>query len=235
MPYRRTIIRKRSVRRPKTKQVTRRRRLTYIPIGLRNKLLTRMRYYSEFYLDPNGRPTVAAKEFRTSCYDIDISVGGQQPTPFDELCTFYKRFRVLGAKVVMRPLRYNFADGNLDQIYGIIIQPTVGLTTTMTSQDLMQSERVTHNYKISTYTGRTGPYNGAVMMKYSAKKFYGPVAKYDDDFTCTAAADAARYAVISCFAYAADPTGGAATDTMYYSVWIELIVHCTEPEMMLAS
>lgn len=200
-----------------------------VPVGMPRTFLTKMRYYSEFALDPGIRPSIAVKEFRTSLYDTDVSVGGQQPTPFDQMCTFYRKFRVLGVKAIMRCISDTdtAADGS---IYGMIIQPTSGLTAALTLQDIMQSERATHNYKFNRDNVNKQS-DGVVKIKYSGKKVYGRSFMTDDDYICTSSLDARTYSIISCFATSTDPSGGENPTSLYYSVWMEFIVLCTDPNI----
>lgn len=200
-----------------------------VPVGMPNKFLTKMRYYSEFSLNPGVRPAIAVKEFRMSLYDPDVSVGGQQPTPFDQMCSFYKRFRVLGAKCIMQQLQTIDVDDEMSCIYGMVIQPATGLTAALTVQDIMQSERVTHNYKQNGIRAGNVQSDGRVRLNYSAKKFFGIVAKTDRDFTCTASADSVEYGVLSCFMASSDPTGTKDPQSQTFSCWIEFIVLCSDP------
>lgn len=207
------------------------RTLVPVPVGMPNKFLTKMRYYSEFALDPNVRPAIAVKEFRMSLFDIDVSVGGQQPTPFDQFCTFYRKFRVLGCKAIMQTMTMTAAN---PMIYGMIMQPNTGVTAGMTPQDIMQSERVTHNHK-SNFTASGYQKDNMLTMKYSTKKFFGKASSQDDEFLCTQTSDSVRYGVLSCFAFANEITGASNPDSGQFSVWMEFIVLCTEPATNTAS
>lgn len=227
--------RKKNVKRPYKKGKSKKRyifvkKMHKVPVGMPNTFLTKMRYYSEFALDPGIRPSIAVKEFRTSLYDPDISVGGQQPTPFDQMTAFYKKFRVLGVKAHMRCINAIDPDTTVAAVYGMIIQPAAGLTAALTFQDIMQSERVTHNYKFNRDNANKQSH-GTVTIKYSGKKYYGKSFMTDEDYNCTAAADASRYAVISCFATSTDPSGAGNPSALYYSCWMEYIVLCSEPNI----
>lgn len=225
-------IQKRYRRRYTPRRRYRRSRRTIIPVGMPNKFLTKMRYYSEFSLNPGVRPSVAVKEFRMSLFDPDISVGGQQPTPFDQLCSFYKRFRVLGARCIMQQLQTIDQDDEQSAIYGMVIQPSTGITAALTVTDIMQSERVTHNYKQNGIRAGNVQNDGRLKLNFSAKRFFGRMAKLDKDYTCTATADSTEYAVLSCFMASSDPTGAKDPATQYYSCWIEYIVLCSEPNTL---
>lgn len=225
MPYKKRVIRK---ARPKRfRRRYRRTTMTMVPVGLPNRYLTKMRYNCTFSLDPDLATQV--KQFRlNSLFDPEYAAGGHQPTPFDQLSLFYKRFRVLSVKTVLQQLAMSTEDGtaaaNSFQ-YGMIVQNDPALTAAMSWDSLMQAEKVTHYFKTAQFTDSFNSKAGTMMIKWSGKKYFGKGYITDNDYTCTSAANPVIVAYLDVFGVA--PTG--TSTAMYFNVWQEYIVLCSDP------
>ena len=68
--------------------------------GFPDRLTTNVVYSDSFILDPSAVTPTPYKTYRlTSGFDPDNSLGGGQPTYWDQLATVYSRYRVNGAKI----------------------------------------------------------------------------------------------------------------------------------------
>jgi len=115
-----------------------------LPVGMPERYTCKLKYNGLFTLNaPVGTPAVQA--FRmNSLQDYDLTGGGHQPTPFDQLASFYKKYFVRSAKVIISPLRTT-GDSAVNGFvcFGASLQPTSGITAGLTWDDLMQAEKTT--------------------------------------------------------------------------------------------
>ena len=74
--------------------------LTFKGKGFPDRLTTNLVYSDTIILDPSaGTPCPNKTYLLTSCFDPDFSLGGTQPTYWDQLSLIYSRYVVNGAKI----------------------------------------------------------------------------------------------------------------------------------------
>lgn len=204
-----------------------------IPLGLPDKFLTKMRYNTQVTMNPTTGALVAVSFRANDLYDPEVPSGGRQPTPFDQMCFFYKRFRVLSTKMVVTPI-YGEASANNCGAFGICVQKTVGDTALMTVNDVMQGEKNTS--KISqpgnmNYVGYAG--NRIQKIYWSGKKFFGSSYKSDADYTCSALTYPTTQAYLE--VWYADITGATDPASQKFNVFLEYVVLCDTPNSITSS
>lgn len=201
-----------------------------MPIGMPQRYTCKLKYNTIISLNP-GAGIFAVNSFRAnSLFDPDLTGVGHQPTPFDQLATFYKKYFVRSAKYIMSPIRnYNDSAAQGITVFGMALQPVSGITTGLTWDDLMQSEKATQRIHYFMTTGSDSSPNGMtgpVKLYYSAKKYYGRGFD-DDDYKALVTTNPALGPVVD--AWAINPQGADVTATTY-NIYIEFIATFSEPQ-----
>lgn len=101
-------------------------------IGFPDRLTTNIIYADSFDLDPSVTTPVPAVAFNlTSLFDPQVTIGGGQPTYFDQLALVYGRYIVNGAKVTATFSRGTTTTANVGPyLCGIQTSDTTTLPTT---------------------------------------------------------------------------------------------------------
>lgn len=159
---------------------------------------TRLRYVSEFALDPTT--TSVVQVFRANdLYDPDYTAGGHQPRGFDELCQFYHRFTVIGSKINVKQVTMpGGTASNYEPMYW-------GVTATRTPTELsglLQTDIIerTKSFKMGGIFYNTLTTTQTKSAKFSTKKHFASKAIVGDNaYYCT--------------------SGASPSNTGYFTVW----------------
>lgn len=66
-------------------------------------ILRKHRYAESFQVQPGTTSTLGTYQFRCNgMYDPNYSGAGHQPFGFDQMCTFYKKYTVIGSKITVK-------------------------------------------------------------------------------------------------------------------------------------
>lgn len=106
--------------------------LVHRGIGFPDRFTTNLVYSDSFILDPSATTICPFKSYKyNSPYDPDLSLGGGQPTYFDQIALIYNRYMVTGAKVTAIFSRGTTSTGNVGPyVVGIHNNRTATLPTT---------------------------------------------------------------------------------------------------------
>lgn len=200
------------------------------PLGNPNKMLRRFRYTEQAALDPGavaGVPNVNVYALN-GLYDPQISIGGSggrngQPRGFDQYFAgedsigWYKRYRVIGAKVTVK---YWTIDSTHTQRIGLCIKDHS--TGVGDSIDYVEDKRNVDKIAMQASGGQP---MGTLTKYWSAKKYWGKKSADDDDASGTYNSNPAELAYIHLWAdtYTADSAG------FRYELVIDFITICFDP------
>lgn len=141
--------------------------VVYRGIGFPDKLQTNIVYSDSILLDPSASTicpffSVAMND----CFDPQVSIGGGQPTYFDQLATIYGRYKVIGSKLTAVFSRQSgITAGAGPYISGITCSDQAGLVTT-SAADLISVPNTTWKV-VNDQDG-----SQSVAATYSARKTY---------------------------------------------------------------
>lgn len=200
------------------------------PLGQPTKMLRRFRYVEQATLDPGavaGVPNVNI--YGLNClYDPQIQINGSggrnaQPRGYDQMFgaedgnAWYKRYRVIGAKVT---LQYWSVDGSHVQRVGMCMKDHA--TPIGDSYDYTEDKR--NKDRIVTVTSGSKSM-GVLTYTWSAKKYWGKQAASDDDTAGNYDNNPSEKAYLHLWAdsYAADSAG------IRYELKIDFITLCFDP------
>lgn len=135
--------------------------------GFPDRLTTNLVYSDSIVLDPSAATPIPTFAYRlTSCFDPQFTLGGGQPTYWDQLSAVYSRYTVNGAKITCIFSRSSTTAANIGPyIVGISMQDTNGVATS--SQSALMSSPNT-NFQIVSQDGG----NRTVVGTYSKKNTY---------------------------------------------------------------
>ena len=230
------IRRKRSTRyksrvRPRRMQVTSR---PTLPLGgMPKRKLCRLKYVQQITLDPSSLAPIAAHEFRAnSLFDPDYSGTGHQPRGFDQLMVYYDHYRVLGSKITVTVASHSTTHA-VPAYAGILLADTVGAAVSYGSSESLLESRVRSSGLITQAgVANQGMGRKTVSKTFSAKKFFGPEAKYASKYQGTAASNPVEDAVFNVFACNINGNDPGETN---YLVTIEYIAMFSEPRTLPGS
>ena len=169
-----------------TKKLTKYRRAAnaYVPYGVRgtnpqnhvlfrgkgfpDALTTNLVYSDSIILDPNASTIIPKFTYRlTSCFDPQFSIGGGQPTYFDQLSAVYERYVVNGAKITCVFSRSSTTAGNIGPyICGISCADNDTLPGSSAQSQMSQPNTT---FRVVSQDGG----NETVVATYSKSKTYG--------------------------------------------------------------
>jgi len=204
-----------------------------LPVGLPETYMCKLRYNGIVTLNPPAGNVPAIQAYRlNSLFDFDLTGVGHQPTPFDQMASFYKKYFVRGVKVIISPMRkQSDSMANGFQYYGAIIQPASGITAGFSWDDIMQGEKATQRIHVFATTGADSSpdkMTGPVKIYYSAKKYYGK--GYDDeDYKSLVTTSPAKGPTLD--VWAINPFGDDAS-AINLNVWAEFITTFSDPQTL---
>lgn len=141
-------------------------------IGFPKNQVVRMRYHTNFLLDPGNGGGAQSYTFRAnSIYDPDASGVGHQPLGHDQWAQFYSTYTVIGSKIQVKMAKdqQNLGTGESNYLAGILLHDDSTLPTTnidvLYEQGLSVPSRIGIGNMTSTNIVR-------LSKKFSAKKFF---------------------------------------------------------------
>lgn len=237
MPYSK---RKRTTRRrPKRRTARRQRkgRMTRpLPVILPNRYTCRLKYVSEFQLNP-GTAGIASQVYRANCcYDPDSTGSGHQPMGFDQLCLMFNQFTVLGSKITVRATE-STAGSLLGMHWGIMLTDSGTRTAAMSGiEQILEQEggKKRSRQTFGAYGGNAliTPHNSMCTKTFSLRKFFNIKDTTGREYQCTSAAtptEMAYFEVWGCSVYGNDPSSHS------FIAELEFIVQCHEPKTLSQS
>jgi len=125
-------------------------------------------YSDSLVLDPSAANPIPKFSYRlTSCFDPQFSLGGGQPTYFDQLAAVYERYVVNGAKITCIFSRASTTAANIGPyICGISCADNDTLPGTTASSQMSQPNTT---FRVVSQDGG----NQTVVATYSKAKTYG--------------------------------------------------------------
>lgn len=100
-------------------------------IGFPDRMFTKLVYSDSIVLDPSaGTPTPSFALRMNSIYDPQFSIGGGQPTYYDQLALIYKQYRVVGSKLTANFSYTNTTTADIGPAIVGITSSDAGLPTT---------------------------------------------------------------------------------------------------------
>lgn len=207
-----------------------------IPLGLPDKIATRLRYAEEFTLNPDNTGVCAVAEYKAnSLYDPTSAVGGHQYNGYDQLNAFFHRAQVLSCKAKMFPILDSTTNG-IASVFGIACCNESGALTGNTIQDMYEIERNTRRYKVGGIVNAicAQPYQcREAKSSYSQKKMFGK-GSLDSEFSHTDASDPGSLWYFICWA-CSSKSGGEDPASQRFIIELEAIVIFTEPRNLAGS
>lgn len=200
-----------------------------LAVGMPSKYLCKMRYGSNITLNASASGYLVYQEYRVnSLYDFDYTGGGHQPTPYDQIKTFYSRFRVLGCKLTATPV-YGGPAAVATVFYGWAREARQDEIQNYTLDDIMQTEGVNNQkLKMAGITALAG-YQGTNAYRtfyWSGKKQFGRDYNTDDDYSHLEGGNPVSTAFAAFWACA---TSAEEPPALQFYIQAEFIVLCTEP------
>lgn len=238
--YRKRTSRSRAAKAFKRKRYASKRRVLRIPRSpagqaLPNQIICRFRYSEEITINPGVGVTTAYVFRANSLYDPNYSGTGHQPAPYDQMKLFYKKFKVIGSKITVRPVLANASYETLNCYLGIINSKTATDYASYTSvSNLLESKWGKRFKTIGNYTSMSAPNKkdaGYVSSTWSLKRDETRIAT-DNDFahpSATNPTEARYFEVVNSSVAGNDP---ASHD---YLVTIDYIAICMDPEVITQS
>jgi len=201
--------------------------------GLPNQIICKFRYAEEINIDAT---TISAYVFRAnSLYDPNYTGTGHQPAPYDQMKLFYKKFKVIGSKITVRPTQ---KDTNYEQLcaYCGIINSKTGADYASYSgvENILESKWGKRFKLVGAYTSK-GAANKAdaayVSSTWSLKRDETRLAS-DNDFSHPSATNPteARYFELVNMSVALNNPA-----QFFYLVTIDYIAICMDPEVITQS
>lgn len=141
--------------------------LVHRGIGFPDRFTTNLVYSDSFILDPSASTICPFKSYRlNSVFDPDNSLGGGQPTYFDQIALIYNRYMVTGSKVTAIFSRGTTSSVNVGPyVVGIHNSRTTSLPTTSGGVLMSVPDTTTAVYSIEDGTT-------TVTATYSAKNVF---------------------------------------------------------------
>lgn len=217
-----------------------RRRVVRIPRSppgqaLPNTIICRFRYSEEISINP-ALASVTAYVFRAnSLYDPNYTGVGHQPAPYDQMKLFYKKFKVIGSKITVRPVISNANYETLSCYLGIINSKTATDYANYTNvTNLLESKWGKRFKTIGAYASMSAANKkdvGYVSSTWSLRRDESRLAT-DNDFAHPSATNPVEqryYEVVNASIAGNDP---AQHD---YLVTVDYIAICMDPEVITQS
>lgn len=203
--------------------------------ALPNQMICKFRYSEEISINP-GAASVAAYVFRAnSLYDPNYTGVGHQPAPYDQMKLFYKKFKVIGSKITVRPVLASATYETINCYLGIINSKTGADYANYTNvTNLLESKWGKRFKTIGNYTSMAAPNKkdaGYVSSTWSLKRDETRLAT-DNDFahpSATNPIEARYFEIVNGSVVGNDP---ALHD---YLVTIDYIAMCMDPEVVTQS
>lgn len=192
----------------------------------------RLRYCEETHLNPGAGLVSVYVMKANGLYDPNSTGVGHQPLGFDQMCTFYKRFIVLGSKITVTFTPVGTTNQNLCYC---------GVMTSTTGTDIAGMGSITEileNKKrgnVKMFGGYFLTANGprqTVKKTFSLKKFIGARPGSEDVYSGTDAADPTNtiyYEIFNASVGANDPGDNS------FLIQIDYYVKFFEPKNIAAS
>lgn len=203
--------------------------------ALPNQIICKFRYSEEISINPAAN-TVAAYVYRAnSLYDPNYTSTGHQPAPYDQMKLFYKKFKVIGSKITVRPVLANASYETLNCYLGIINSKTATDYASYSGvTNLLESKWGKRFKTIGNYTSMSASNKkdaGYVSSTWSLRKDETRLAT-DNDFAHPAATNPTeqRY-----FEIVNAPVVGNDPAVHDFLVTIDYIAICMDPEVVTQS
>lgn len=216
----------------KTYKIIRGNRIPYLPLsGFPIKKVVRLKYATEFQMNPLSN-AIGKYLFRAnSCYDPDFSGIGHQPVGFDEWMKIYSHCTVIGSKIKATFL--NFGTTHLTPGYcGILLSDdgnTLGGTVTNV-EHLMETRSGSKAPQIAGLVlGNTNSMT-TCRNSFSARKFFGKKAIVGDSLYRHT--DTTNPAELAFYELYFAPIAGGDPGNITVLVQMEFIAVLTEPNTL---
>lgn len=207
-----------------------------IPIGLPDKMATRLRYAEEVVLNADNTGICTVYELKAnSLYDPNSTGAGHQYNGYDQLNAFFHRAQVLSCKATMFPILDTTTNG-VAAVYGLACCNESGALSGNSIQDMYEIERNTRRYKATGIVNAicAQPYScREAKSRYSQKKMFGK-GSLDSEFSHTDASDPGSlwFFIMWCCGTVG---GGEEPAAQRFIIQLEALVVFTEPKNLVAS
>lgn len=219
----------------RTKMVKRymRKYAKFIPFVLRDKYICKLRYCDEITLNAGIAGVAVGNQYKAnSLFDPNITGVGHQPMGFDQLSLVYKKFTVLASTIKCTWTNGDNASTQPSH-FGISIVDQDDTVIGLTYPDIMEQEKHTKSLVVGL-NNQYDPRNKGLSAYFVPRKYFGVKDMVQDEYTCTAAADAAQYAKYIVWQCA---VGGGLSEPGLISVAVHItyLVLCRDPILLAQS
>lgn len=234
---RRRTFKRRSFKRKSYASKRRTFRIPRSPPGqaLPNQIICKMRYSEEISVNPTIGGVTAYVFRANSLYDPNLTGTGHQPSPYDQMKLFYKKFKVIGSKITARPILTDTSYETFNAYAGIINSKTSADYATYTNvSNLLESKWGKRFKTIGAYTSMASANKkdaGYVSSTWSLKRDETRLAT-DNDFAHAASTNPAE---VRYFELINASVGGNDPPSHNWLVTIDYVVICMDPEVITQS
>lgn len=164
------------LRKPKSKRKPRRRLMSFsMPIGgMPRTKLARLRYATQFAINPNSLQFDHYSFKLNSLYDPDNSGSGHQPYGFDNLMAYYTRFSVVSCKVTLNSVN-NSTTISFPGYYAAVFNTSADPTLTYLNIDAFLEDPKASPIRQTNFQYNSMPNEPSTVVKYwKQKSWFGP-------------------------------------------------------------
>lgn len=220
MPFRRRYVKKRGAKRKMARRrYTRRNFISKDPFH--RSYMAKLKYSDRVLISPgSGTPGVFVLSVN-NLYDPQTSTGGHQPRGFDQLMAIYKRYTVVGAKVVLTALQ-STSEAAQPELVGIYFSNS---SSALPFSDYTESPST--KYKLLE---PVLDHHVKVTHKVSVKKFFKSSSILsDDNLAGDVGSGPNKVLYAHCFSA---PLNSALAAQLYAHIYIEFTAVFTDPNLL---